>query len=175
MGKNILSRVDNKQYEIDNEILATNNSYLEKLDEDRVLIESILERKKPSEYPSRKDSLFLFFEFYDAVKFWIKYPQKYIYKVELDVSSIFFQGDMCWIELMYLFRSKHELMQVFANYYWKQQYSQKQIREFMVSKAIIKDILLENEEEKRTAKLQYAKEFSIERLDIYRNNLTKLN
>lgn len=102
---------------------------------DKHTIESILDNNRASDLLARKDALFLFASFDDAIVFSSKMNESYIYLVEVKNTqdSKYCRVDMDCTELMKIFKSEQNTI---AKNYWEgRSYSTKPCYEYMVNQA----------------------------------------
>ena len=114
-----LYRVDKGLYDVGAEILPDTHYSEEFNEEDKGILEKILDDKKHIPQ-TRKECLFLFNSLYHALIFFSKYGG-YIYEVEIGLDDLLFQGDMNKLDniLDALRFYDEDSIASFVNEYWK--------------------------------------------------------
>lgn len=115
-----LYRVDSRKFN-SGDTITPNTSFEEKLQDERMELESMLNECKPCGVPDRKDCLFLFQELICALKFYSKYGYNgHIY--EVIVIDPLFRGDMNKLDNIldiYRFTEDNDLRRTAVNEYRK--------------------------------------------------------
>ena len=163
-----LYRVDKRTFKVGDEILPQ-TEFENKLDEESLLVEQVLDEVRPTVLPARNQCLFLFHELVGALMFWTKYGGN-IYEVEPN-GKIFHMGDMNKIDNILdiaRFTDDSELLKVAANEYWKSgTHTFKSCYEILVQKAkVIK--CLATDRDLQAFGNDYAAICSIERTNMYK-------
>jgi len=163
-----LYRVDKRPFKVGEEILPR-TEFENKLEEEALVVEQVLDEVRPTMLPARNQCLFLFHELAGALMFWIKYGGN-IYEVE-PIGKIFHKGDMNKIDNILdiaRFTDDRELLKVAANEYWKPgTHTFKPCYEILVQKAkVIKCLAIENS--LQAFKNDYVAIYSIERTNMYK-------
>lgn len=116
-----LYRVDSRKFN-KGDIITPNTTFEDKLQGERLEVESMLNECKPCAVPDRKDCLFLFQELICALRFYSRYGYDGpIYEV-IAIQPMF-RGDMNKLDNIldiYRFTEDNDLRRAAVNEYWKE-------------------------------------------------------
>ena len=163
-------RVDKRDFKIGQIICPNQNSYQNSFDNDKIRIEDILEAGAHNDLKGvRKNGLFVFQDFSDALKFSLNMQNSKIYAVErLTDTQCFHRGDMSFIDLMYEFCKQNDVAvaQKLAKMYWNGTKTGKPCWEMIVNKMRVSKILLADENVRSCLSAEYVNPSSIYHLKI---------
>lgn len=147
-------RVDNRNFDC-GDIIEPQNAYQGDLDENRKMVEMILEQNRPSVKPKRNEILMLFEEFETAKRHWLIQTNSKFYRTNIPEETILHLGDYNKVEELFKSIKDIDKANEIAKEYWNSEMTSNPKVEIFVESAIIEKIIDNSEEVRLNTKKAY--------------------
>lgn len=144
-------RVDRREFQV-GRIITPNAAFINNIDEDRLIVEDLLEEHRPANKPNRNEILKIFESREAAIRYWILDPNSKLYQVELiENEEILHRGNYSLVAQI-----KNEANQQnkigMVNDYWNEVIAEGDIIENFVNQARVVDVICDNEQVRQNTK-----------------------